>query len=834
MEHLTRKLAFVVGALLLFGSVPAMAVQYVFGRADFPAGNAPSSVAKADFNGDGAVDVAVTNAVDNTVSIFLGKQNSTFAPQVDYPTGETPVSVIVADFNGDGKLDLAIANVNGNSISVLLGNGDGTFQPHVDYATDFAPVSLATADLNNDHKPDLVASTQSLAVSVLLGHGDGTFGPYVSYQDAGGAGAGPAGTVTLADFDGNGTPDIAVAVPLDNAVSILLGRGNGTFHTYVEYATPEEPSAVAAADFNRDGYLDLAVTAASANTVSILLGNGNGTFQRHVDYPTGPYPAFVGVADFNGDGKLDLAVADANCTYSPCGFGSISILLGVGDGTFQPHVDYGTGTNPSFTITDVNRDGRLDLVIAHQTCIEYTPCGPGVVSVLLGNGDGTFPTTVPIAIGGDPGSAAAADFNGDGKLDLAIVNATSGLVSILLGNGNGTFQTPMSYSAGSNPGAITVGDFNNDGKLDLAVTTSANAVAILLGNGDGTFQAPQTSAAGQLPSFIVTGDFNRDGNLDLAVVNNAIYGEGFSVLLGNGNGTFQAPVNYTAPFAGGLVVGDFNGDGILDVVASTGVASPGSIFLFLGTGNGQFAAPVTVPADYGGPITKGDFNGDGHLDLAVTDDCNCAQLEVLLGNGDGTFQPPLTYATGTGPGSIVVGEFTGNRKLDLATANILDGTVSIIPGNGDGTFRTHLDYSIGYSPYLILPGDFNGDGTSDLLAWTVMDNNLAALFSQSTIAIFPGSLKFGPEPVDKTSPPKTLTLTNPGSAPLRIFNFHLGGPDAADFKETNACPSAINVGSKCAVDVTFTPGGTGSRTGALSIYDNAPSPQKIKLAGTGN
>jgi len=195
VEHLTRKLAFIIGTLLLLGSVPATAAQYVFGRADFPAGNAPSSVAKADFNGDGAVDLAVTNATDNTVSIFLGKQNSTFAPNVAYPTGETPVSVIVADFNGDGKLDLAIANVNGNSISVLLGNGDGTFQPHVDYATDFGPVFLATADLNNDHKMDLVASTESLAVSVLLGHGDGTFRPCVSYQDAGGAGSGPAGTV---------------------------------------------------------------------------------------------------------------------------------------------------------------------------------------------------------------------------------------------------------------------------------------------------------------------------------------------------------------------------------------------------------------------------------------------------------------------------------------------------------------------------------------------------------------------------------------------------------------------------------------------------------------
>ena len=167
---------------------------------------------------------------------------------------------------------------------------------------------------------------------------------------------------------------------------------------------------MATGDFNRDGKLDLAVSAGASGlgTASVLLGNGDGTFQSHVDYEVGPNPTFIEVADFNGDGKLDFAVDNQNCVGSPCQFGSISILLGRGDGTFQPHTYYCTGSTPSFTIADFNGDNRLDLAIAHQTCIPFSPCGAGAVSVLLGNGDGTFPRQVDNAISVAPMSCPIA------------------------------------------------------------------------------------------------------------------------------------------------------------------------------------------------------------------------------------------------------------------------------------------------------------------------------------------------------------------------------------------------------------------------------------------
>jgi protocatechuate 3,4-dioxygenase beta subunit len=224
---------------------------------------------------------------------------------------------------------------------------------------------------------------------------------------------------------------------------------------------------VTTGDFNGDGKLDLAVANEMSNTVSILLGNGDGTFQTAVNYDVGSYPRSVTAGDFNGDGKLDLAVANYFSS-------NVSILLGNDDGTFQTAVNYSAGTNPSSVTTgDFNGDGKLDLAVANS--------GGNTVSILLGNGDGTFQTAMNYGVGTNPFSVTTGDFNGDGKLDLAVANSGGNTVSILLGNGDGTFQTAVSYGVGSYPYIVTTGDFNGDGKLDLAVTNgSSNNVSILL------------------------------------------------------------------------------------------------------------------------------------------------------------------------------------------------------------------------------------------------------------------------------------------------------------------------------------------------------------------
>jgi hypothetical protein len=311
-----------------------------------------------------------------------------------------------------------------------------------------------------------------------------------------------------------------------------------------------------------------------------------------------------------------------------------------------------------------------------------------------------------------PWSVAVGDFNGDGKPDLAVANLYSNNVSVLLGQGDGTFQSAVNYPTGNTPAAVAVGDFNGDGNQDLAVANyGGNNVSVLLGKGDGTFLPAQSFPGGGLS--VAVGDFNGDGNQDLAVAN---YG-GVSVLLGKGDGTFQAA--QTIP--GGkenrsLAVGDFNGDGHLDLaVADYGDGWDAEVWVVLGHGDGSFGPAQSV---YDGglsdlSVTVGDFNGDGIPDLAVAAGYGTS---VLLGKGDGSFQPAVNYTNGGYALSVAVGDFNGDGIPDLAVANLYSNTVSVLLGQGDGTFQPAQSYAAGYNPSSVAVGDFNGDGWPDLAA----------------------------------------------------------------------------------------------------------------------
>jgi FG-GAP-like repeat/FG-GAP repeat len=382
-----------------------------------------------------------------------------------------------------------------------------------------------------------------------------------------------------------------------------------------------------------------------------LTQQASGQFFPAVNYPVENNPFSIAVGDFNGDGIHDLAVANANQTGTANG--SISILIGNGDGTFKAAVSYDSGGNePSSVVTaDFNGDGKLDLVVANFGG------GGGVPNLVLflGNGDGTFSKPVAIVTETFPNLPlyiAVADFNGDGKPDLAVTTTVN--VTIFLGKGDGTFNTPVNYPDDAAPSAIAISDFNHDGNLDLAVSNeneNGNNVSILLGNGNGTFQAAVNYPAGFGPASIAVGDFNGDGNPDLVVANassadNGAGGTTISVLLGNGNGTFQAPVSYLSgsePI--GVAVGDFNSDGKLDIVAAN-----------FGAGNGT-------------------------------------TISLLLGNGDGTFQAAVEYDVGMGPVFVAAADLTHKGLLDLVVANDDGGTISVLLNSNPApcTIRPDID-----------------------------------------------------------------------------------------------------------------------------------------------
>jgi hypothetical protein len=444
----------------------------------------------------------------------------------------------------------------------------------------------------------------------------------------------------------------------------------------------------------------------------------------------------------------------------------------------------------------------------------------------------------PLAAGTDPVSIAVGDFNGDGKLDLAVANKGSNNLKILLGNGDSTFTpTSASPAAGATPYGLVVGDFNGDGKLDLAVANpGSNSVTILLGNGDGTFTPPSASpAAGTTPHELAVGDFNGDGKLDLAVANSG--SNTVTILLGNGDGTFTpsaaSPATGSLPF--GIAVGDFNGDGKLDLAVTNQTDS--TVTLLLGNGDGTFTPAATSPATGSSPsgIAVGDFNGDGKLDLAVVNS-GSNTVTILLGNGDGTFTPSAASpATGSLPFGIAVGDFNGDGKLDLAVTNQTDSTVTLLLGNGDGTFTPAASSpATGAQPMGVAAGNFNGDGRLGLATANGGSNNVSVLIQFPMASVTPPSLSLGNQPVGTTSGASPVTVSNTGTAPLTFTGIAVTGDFAAAGGTTCSTSAPLAGDSNCVINVTFTPSATGGRSGNLTLTDNAgSSPQVVDLSGTG-
>lgn len=333
--------------------------------------------------------------------------------------------------------------------------------------------------------------------------------------------------------------------------------------------------------------------------------------------PVGENPNALVAADLNGDGNEDLAVANY-------GAGSVSILLGKGDQTFAPKVDYACGSKPaSLALGDLDGDGKLDLVTANA--------GKNTVSVLRGNGDGSFAAQVeyvvlPVGYTGQihPASVALGDVNGDRRLDIVTANtARDGTVTVLLGKADGGFAPQVNYPVGDSPVSVALGDLNADGNLDIVEANYLQGfVGVLLGEGDGSFATMVKLTTTQMPYSVLLGDVNDDKRLDIVSVNTGVYDGTISVLLGNGDGTFatkndytilqrwitDSPALYDPPIA--AVLADVDGDGNLDFVNGTTV--------MLGTGDGRFVTVSGELSSYHPPaIALGDFNNDGHPDLAA-------------------------------------------------------------------------------------------------------------------------------------------------------------------------------------------------------------------------
>lgn len=735
-------------------------------------GKDAASIAAGDVNGDGIPDLVVTNGCSGgscttgVVEVFLGKGDGTFDSPASFGSGGLgPSSVAIADVNGDGKPDLVVTNdcadssCTYGSVSVLLGNGNGTFMPAVSYNSGgLGATSVVIADLNGDGKLDLAVANDCYllyecavgSVGVLFGNGNGTFSPNAVYV----SGGEDASSIAVGDLNGDGKPDLVVATGCPSSyqctngtVSVLLNGGNGAFLYPVTYSTgPQQADSVAVADVNGDGRLDVIAgnectnQSCAASSVSILLGNGNGTFQTAVAYGSGGTGnVAVKVARLDWDGNPDIVVANQCDWDADCLNGTVAVLRGVGDGTFRPAVAYGSAAYEadSIAVADVNRDGTPDLLVTNA-CYD-NGCAAGAVSVLLGRADGRFKAAPNYQSGGqDANAIAAADLKRDGKLDLVVVSdcfgepsCPTGTVGVLPGDGNGRFDKAVTYgSGGVEPESVAVADVNGDGKPDLVVANvystaspTSGSIGVLLGNGDGTFQKAISFASGAVNAVSVkVADVNRDGIPDIVVANecsdSSCASGTVSVLLGKGKGAFQPAVNYASggQYASSVAVADVNHDGKPDLIVtnwcvSSGDCTNGTVSVLLGNGNGTFQPAVTYPTggQFSSPVLVTDLNRDGKLDLVVA---NEDSLAVLLGNGNGTFEAATLTATpmelDSGDGSLAIGDFSGDGKLDVASG----AAGVLLLGNGDGTFQPPMP--LGAAGRGLAAGDFARNGKLDL------------------------------------------------------------------------------------------------------------------------
>jgi Bacterial Ig domain/FG-GAP-like repeat/Matrixin/FG-GAP repeat/PKD domain len=626
----------------------------------------------------------VTNASAVSFSIVFSEavtgvnatdfQPATTGTVTSTSTQVTPVSssvytVNVSGITGIGTLGLTI--VNNSGIQDLAGHGltqlipPASFLNQQSFADRGASRSVAVADVNGDGKPDLVTTnpnapyTQS-GVGILLGNGDGTF-LQIPLQNS----LNPeVSSLAVADLNGDGKPDIVTANGIySTTVSVFLGKGDGTFQDPQTFGAGRYPYSVAVADVNGDGKPDIIDDSVQGGGVGVLLGNGDGTFQRTSNY-NGPTGSDLLVKDLNGDGKPDLVVAN----------GSITVLLGNGDGTFpaQPPLGGNVGA-VSLAIGDVNGDGKPDIVSGNFPGRANVP---GTVSVLIGNGGGTFQSPQTFA-GGDselgPQSVAVADVNGDGKSDILVTYRTTNSINVLLGNGDGTFQSPITLATDLNPTSIAAADVNGDGKPDVITTDNnggpnfSGSVSVLLN------AAPVYTFVAPHPTAHIAADANATQAPDKA-----------NLLLTATDSLPQAlPPGFTYAI-------NWNDGTNPQTISATSNNGSGAFVSHTFTADGSYLVSVTATDTYGAVSSAATslvvVSSHASDSIALSGGAGVGQVALSVNNAAATtFSPTdLAYVSGQGGND----SFTVNFGSTLTTPIALAGSNSAgdtLTTNGDNS-----------------------------------------------------------------------------------------------------------------------------------------------------
>lgn len=787
----------------------------------YAAGGAPIT---GDFDANNIPDIAIANQATGNITVLLGTGNGGFSAASNSPftAGTGVIGIATGDFNRDGRLDMASANFTAGTVTVLLGNGLGSFVPASGsgFTAGTNPSAIAAGDVNRDGRDDLVVANQgSNNVQVFLGDGTGGFS-----QASGSpiAAANAPSSIALRDIDGDSAPDLMVASSGTASVNILRNTGGGGFAaiTGSPFSTAGGPSAIATGDYNADGRADVIAVSPSVSQLTLLVNNMPFfRFQpRELEYyfSAGQTAAQNLGTLLGGNAGVSATITSDSAwlTYS-VGCGGLCISsspLGLAAGQYRATLTASAaathaGTlratmniaNQSTALTaasgspfavgdgargiaggDFNRDGNPDLAITSTTL--------NSVAVLLGNGSGGFASAAgsPFATGQRPETIVAADFNGDGRLDLATANALSDDVTILLGTGTGGFLPipGQSVAAGTTPSAIAAADFNRDGLPDLATANrNGNSVTILLNNGTGSFAPATPIAPLTSPRFLVAGDFNGDGDGDLAV---ALEASAMNVYIGNGRGgfTLQTGSPYAVDFQPSwMATADVNADGRTDILTVT--SGSGAMRVHLGNGLGGFTSAPGSPfgtATAPSVVAVSDINGDGKVD-ALVGHANNNGVSVMLGNGAGGFtQAPGTFPVTNGQ-ALATGDFNKDGYPDFAHT-VSSGTLRVFLGGRAATSTSLVSNPVSTAVF----------GQSITLTASVAAAPGSVLFGNfgGVVRFFDNGTQVGTSPLAGGNATLTLTTLPPGT---HIFTATYVGDGTANPSSSSSVNVAVNNGN---------------------------------------
>jgi hypothetical protein len=706
---------------------------------NLPTGFLPTAVAQGDFNGDGKVDLAISNGGDNTIYVYLGNGDGTFAiPEVLNTTGQAPLWLTAAKLRTNGFLDLIAVDADTNQVEVFSGNGDGTFQAGaIVAATPEIPTFVVAGDFNGDGHVDLAiglivpADGGGPQFEVLPGNGSGAFTSAILPPSIVPEDDLPTTWLAASDLNNDGQTDFIATSAGAVAIS-YLSQGGTAFSAGNSFNPADIALAVAVADMDGDGCAD-AIETGAGGFITIAKGNCDGTFtQGPPTAEAGDYDFALTVADINGDGKLDVvassAFSDGLAQGGTGAYGGylVSVLDGDGAGHLAPPAIYRAGPDAySLVVADLLGNGRPDILAISQTENDATH--------LSNNGNGGFGALPGEAIGYTgisvynaplPGiPPQAVDLNNDGKPDVLLIESpATGAYPLqatsLLNLGSGQFaapvRTPLSPAYDSPFLVFTTGAFRGKAPdlVTVAQYSASSPVTFMPGNGDGTFGTGATIAAlTTQPMLIASGDFNNDGKLDFAVLGQPTGSEtsftaALDVFTGNGDGTFEHLASSTFSISSNnlplqLLTADVNHDGKLDLLLGLDtnngwVSSGDDLYLISGNGDGTFQTPVLLMAHFG-PVAIADVNHDGYIDLIQSRDPSTnttqqalnetggsfitAAAAVYLGGPGGTFSQPTVY---TAPGvaepeytPVLVGDFNHDGETDIAVP-FLPATIGAI------------------------------------------------------------------------------------------------------------------------------------------------------------